>query len=42
MDVDPEPPQPTEPVAPPFLLPPTWSGRVQQFPTQYQDFLPNS
>ena len=42
MDVEPEPPQPTEPVAPPFLLPPTRSGCVRQFPTQYQDLLPNS
>ena len=41
--VDPDPPaHPIEPAAPPFLPPPTKSGRVQQFPNQYQDFLPNS
>jgi hypothetical protein len=45
MDIDlepPQPPQPTEPVALPFLPPPTKSGRVRQFPSRYQDFLPNS
>jgi hypothetical protein len=42
MDIDSELPQPTAPVAPPFLPPPTKSGRVRQFPSRYQDFLPSS
>ena len=42
MDLDPEPPHISEPVAPLFIPPPTTSGRVRQFPTRYQDFLPNS
>ena len=42
MDIDPVLPQPTAPVAPPFLPPATKSGRVRQFPSRYQDFLPNS
>ena len=49
MDLDSEIPHPTalQPTAPPampppFLPPPTKSGRVRQFPTRYQDFLPNS
>ena len=42
MDIDPEPPHPTELVAPQFLPPPTKSGRVRKFPSRYQDFLPTS
>ena len=42
MDIDPEPPQPTAPAVPPFLPPATKSGRVRQFPSRYQDFLPSS
>jgi Plavaka transposase len=43
MDIDIEPPHPeaTEPLAS-FLPPPTKSGRIRQFPSRYQDFLPNS
>ena len=42
MDIDAEPPHPTEPVTPQFLPPPTKSGCVQKFPSRYHDFLPNS
>jgi len=42
MDIDPDPPHPTEPMASTFVLPPTRSGRVRNFPSRYQDFLPNS
>jgi hypothetical protein len=42
MDIDPDLAQPTATVAAPFLPPPTKSGRVRQFPTRYQDFLPSS
>ena len=42
MDIDLELPQPTATVTAPILLPPTKSGRVRQFPSRYQDFLPNS
>jgi hypothetical protein len=42
MDIDSEPPQPTAPEPPSFLPPPTKSGRVRQFPSRYQDFLPSS
>ena len=42
VDVDSELPQPTAPAPPPFLPPPTKSGRARKFPTRYQDFLPSS
>ena len=42
MDIESELPQPTAHVAPPFLPPPTKSGRARKFPNRYQDFLPSS
>ena len=42
MDIDLELLQPTAPLAPPFLPPATKSGRVRQFLSRYQDFLPSS